>query len=122
MSGQIVARSEPKSKPIARVVCNASGRKTVRNIEAGSTGKFEAGEPIRSTALIRNDGTYPHKDIGEPLVHPGDTGIICESWRFLGETYYTVEFAARSVFVIMRGREMSRIGTAFDGAAGPRRR
>jgi nitrogen fixation protein NifZ len=64
--------------------------------------------------MIRNDGMYPHKDVGEALVYPGDTGIVRESWRFLGETYYTVEFMAHSVFVIMRGREMVRIGTAFD--------
>ncbi len=122
MSRQVAAKSKPKSKPIARVVCNASRRKTVRNIEAGFTGRFEAGEPVRSVALIRNDGMYPHKDIGEPLVHPGDAGIVCESWRFLGETYYTVEFGAQSVFVIMRGREMARIGTTFDSIVRPRRR
>jgi nitrogen fixation protein NifZ len=99
---------------MARIVCDAHRRKTVRSLEARFTGEFSAGEPIRSVALIKNDGMYPHKDIGEALVHPGDTGIVRESWRFLGELYYTVEFVAQSVFVIMRGREMMRIGTAFD--------
>jgi nitrogen fixation protein NifZ len=85
-------------------------------MERRVTGEFSAGEPVRAVALIKNDGIYPHKDIGEPLVHPGDAGIVRESWRFLGDVYYTVEFVARSVFVIMRGREMVRMRTAFDAS------
>ena len=105
-----------RPRAVARIVCNAQRRRTVRNMERSVTGEFSAGEPVRALALIRNDGMYPHKDIGEPLVHPGDAGIVRESWRFLGEIYYTVEFVAQSVFVIMRGREMMRTGTAFDAA------
>jgi nitrogen fixation protein NifZ len=115
MTGQIAVK--PKPRPVARVVCDAGRRKTVRNMETRFTGRFEAGEPIRAVAVIKNDGMYPHKDIGEALVRAGDTGIIRESWRFLGETYYTVEFIAQSVFVIMRGCEMTRVGTAFHVSA-----
>ncbi|WP_245448408.1 nitrogen fixation protein NifZ [Bradyrhizobium nitroreducens] len=115
MSDQIAARRRPaESRPVARVVCDAHQRQMARNMERRFTGEFSPGEPVRAAALIRNDGMYPHKDIGEPLVHPGDAGIVRESWRFLGEVYYTVEFVAQAVFVIMRGREMVRIGTAFD--------
>ncbi|WP_375159824.1 nitrogen fixation protein NifZ [Bradyrhizobium sp. RDT46] len=117
MTEKIVTRSlRVKPRPVARIVCDAHRRRTARNMERRLGGEFSVGEPIRATALIRNDGMYPHKDIGEPLVHPGDKGLVRESWRFLGEVYYTVEFTARSVFVIMRGREMSRMGTAFDAA------
>lgn len=105
-----------RPRPVARIVCDAHRRRVVRNMERRFTGEFSAGEPVRAAALIRNDGMYPHKDIGEPLVHPGDTGVVRESWRFLGELYYTVEFVARSVFVIMREGEMARMGTAFDVA------
>ena len=120
MSGQAAAKSpvEPRRarpRPVARIVCDAHQRRTVRNMERRFTGEFSVGEPVRAAALIRNDGMYPHKDIGEALVHPGDAGIVRESWRFLGEVYYTVEFVAQAVFVIMRGREMTRIVTAFDG-------
>lgn len=110
MSGRIVA----KPRPVARIVYDAHQRRTVRAMEQRFTGEFSVGEPVRAAALIRNDGMYPHKDIGEALVHPGDAGMVRESWRFLGEVYYTVEFVAQSVFVIMRGREMTRMGTAFD--------
>lgn len=117
MSNQITVKPLPiKPRPVARIVCDAQRRRTVRNMERRFTGAFSAGELVRAAALIRNDGIYPHKDIGEALVHPGDTGIVRESWRFLGEVYYTVEFAARSVFVIMRGCEMVRMATAFDVA------
>ena len=121
MSGESVAkskpRSTPKSRPIARVVCDAGRRKTVRNLETRLAGRFEAGEPIRSIAVIKNDGMYPHREFGEALVHPGDAGVVRESWGFLGDIYYTVEFSARSVFVIMRGYEMTRMGTAFGASA-----
>ncbi|WP_454631855.1 nitrogen fixation protein NifZ [Bradyrhizobium cenepequi] len=110
MSEQVAA----KPRPIARIVCDAHVRKAVRSLEARAMGEFSVGEPIRSAALIKNDGMYPHKDIGEALVHPNDTGIVRESWHFLGEIYYTVEFIAQSVFVIMRGREMARMGTTVD--------
>jgi nitrogen fixation protein NifZ len=120
MNGRIAAKPLPvepprsKPRPVARIVCDAHQRRAVRNMERRFTGEFSAGEPVRAAALIRNDGTYPHKDIGEALVHPGDAGIVRESWRFLGEVYYTVEFMARSVFVILRGREMVRMRTPFD--------
>lgn len=110
MTGQ----SATKRTPIARVVHNPARHRTLRNMETRASGRFEVGEPVRAVAVIKNDGMYPHKDIGEALVHPGDTGVVRESWRFLGEIYYTVEFVTKSVFVIMRGGEMTRMGTAFD--------
>ncbi len=32
---------------------------------------------------------HPHKDVGEPLVFAGDTGIVRQSRRFLRDLYYT---------------------------------
>jgi nitrogen fixation protein NifZ len=122
MSGRIATKplpAEPRSvkpRPVARIVCDARQRQAVRNVERRFADEFSPGEPVCAATLIRNDGMYPHKDIGEALVHPGDAGIVRESWRFLGEVYYTVEFMARSVYVIMRGREMVRMGTTFDAA------
>jgi nitrogen fixation protein NifZ len=76
----------------------------------GVAGKrdFKRGDAVRSLTRIINDGIYPHRDIGETLVYQGDAGIVRESWSFLGEIYYTVEFLARAAVVIMRGREMKR--------------
>ena len=98
----------PKPATISRVVNDARRREVRRG--PGVTGKheFKAGDAVRSLTQIINDGLYPHRDIGETLVHQGDAGIIRESWSFLGESYYTVEFFTRAAVVIMRGREMAR--------------
>ncbi|MBI5263039.1 MAG: nitrogen fixation protein NifZ [Bradyrhizobium sp.] len=101
---------------MARVVYDPRLRPAAHDQDWRRVYEFSAGEPIRSVALIRNDGMYPHKDIGEALVLPGDIGVVRQSWRFLGHVYYTVEFMARAVFVIMRGGELARIGTSFDPA------
>ena len=77
-----------------------------RAIGANYTRKFMPGELVWSRACIKNDGTYPHRDISEVLVVEDDLGCVREAWSFLGETFYTVEFAERAVVVIMRGREM----------------
>jgi nitrogen fixation protein NifZ len=102
------------AKPVTRGVPDLRLRKAAGRSEARAGRQFHAGEWIRSVALIKNDGMYPHKDIGEPLVYPGDTGIVQQSWRFLGDVYYTVEFMAHAVFVIMRGREMVSVAEHVD--------
>jgi nitrogen fixation protein NifZ len=100
----------PDTKPatIGRVVHDARRRRVGRG--PGVVGKleFKRGDAVRSLTQIINDGIYPHRDIGEILVHLGDTGIVRERWSFLGEAYYTVEFLTRAAVVIMRGREMKR--------------
>jgi nitrogen fixation protein NifZ len=101
-------------KPEARIVPDVRLRKAAGRPEAHAGQQFHAGEWVRSVTLIKNDGMYPHKDIGEPLVYPGDTGTVQQSWRFLGDVYYTVEFMAYAVFVIMRGREMESVAERLD--------
>jgi nitrogen fixation protein NifZ len=98
----------PKPGTIGRVVHDARRRHVGRG--PGVVGKrdFKRGDAVRSLTQIINDGIYPHRDIGETLVHQGDAGIVRESWSFLGEIYYTVEFLTRAAVVIMRGREMKR--------------
>jgi nitrogen fixation protein NifZ len=89
-------------------------RQAARSSGSDRARAFNVGERVRSVALVKNDGTYPHMDIGEALVNAGDLGIVRECWCFLGDSYYTVEFLARAVVVIMRGREMVRIGEGTD--------
>ena len=98
----------PRPATIGRVVHDARRRHVGR--APGVVGKrdFKRGDAVRSLTRIINDGIYPHRDIGETLVYQGDAGIVRESWSFLGEIYYTVEFLARAAVVIMRGREMKR--------------
>ena len=90
---------------VQRVRCYCGGASA---IDHGGGGDFVDSEKVRSTAQVKNDGTYPHKEIGEVIVREGDIGFVRESWNFLGQIYYTVEFADRGVVVIMRGREMAK--------------
>jgi len=73
------------------------------NLDAG---EFDRGARVRALTQVKNDGTYPHKGIGSLLVRKGDLGHVHEKWRFVGQTYYTVEFIERAVVVVMRGKEM----------------
>jgi nitrogen fixation protein NifZ len=95
---------------IARVVHDVRRRQVGRGRGVGGVREFKSGDAVRSLAIIENDGICPRKDFGETLVYQGDVGIIRDRWGFLGETYYTVEFAARSAVVILRGREMANAG------------
>lgn len=73
------------------------------HVEAGG---FDRGTKVRALTKVKNDGTYPHKSVGSLLVRKGDVGTVHEKWRFVGQTYYTVEFTERAVVVVMRGNEM----------------
>ncbi len=104
-----MSRQNPNPRPvtIARVVCDARRRRAGRGPGVADKSEFKQGDAVHSRTQVKNDGIYPHKDIGEILVHPGDAGIVRERWSFLGDAYYTVEFAGRAAVVIMRGREMA---------------
>lgn len=87
----------------------ATRRRVQRMPLLPSRQEFALGARVRAVAPVANDGTYPHKDIGEGVVQIGDLGVVRDRWSFLGEVYYTVEFPARAAVVIMRGREMARV-------------
>jgi nitrogen fixation protein NifZ len=67
------------------------------------------GEKVRAARPLRNDGTYPHEDIGVILVREGDVGYVLEIATFCGEVYYTIEFVDRAVVVGTRRRDLVRI-------------
>jgi nitrogen fixation protein NifZ len=100
----------PGTKPatISRVVHDARRRHLGRSPGITKRSEFKLGEAVCSLVQLRNDGLYPHRDIGETMVDPGDIGMVRERWSFLGEIYYTVEFVSRTAVVIMRDREMAR--------------
>lgn len=68
---------------------------------------FKPGEKVRSTRHVKNDGTYPRREIAEILVRKGDVGYVRDIGVFLQQFYvYAVEFVERGVVVGMRGREL----------------
>ena len=91
---------------VRRVCCDARARRAEQSLDLAEGHEFMPGDEVRSIRPVKNDGVYPHKDIGEILVQYGDAGIVRERWSFLGNIYYTVEFVARATVVIMRGREL----------------
>lgn len=79
---------------------------------------FKPGERVIAKRLVKNDGTYPRKDIGEPLVLKGDTGYVRDIGTFLQMFYiYAVEWADRGTIVGMRGKELVSLDRAPEEAA-----
>lgn len=76
-------------------------------LEIAHPPRFEMGERVISRTVIRNDGTYNGKDIGEVLVHKGEIGFVRSIGTFLQQFYiYAVEFADSGHRVGMRAKEL----------------
>jgi nitrogen fixation protein NifZ len=76
-------------------------------IEIADPPRFAMGERVVSRSVIRNDGTYTGKDIGEVLVHKGDVGYVQSIGTFLQQFYiYAVEFVDSGHKVGMRAKEL----------------
>jgi nitrogen fixation protein NifZ len=76
-------------------------------IEVAAPPRFTMGERVISRTVIRNDGTYNGKDIGEVLVNKGEIGFITSIGTFLQQFYiYAVEFVDSGHRVGMRAKEL----------------
>jgi nitrogen fixation protein NifZ len=76
-------------------------------IEVASPPRFKMGERVVSRTVIRNDGTYNGKDIGEVLVNKGEIGFVTSIGTFLQQFYiYAVEFVDSGHRVGMRAKEL----------------
>lgn len=68
---------------------------------------YEEGDKVVSLREIRNDGTYPGREVGELLVSPGDVGYIKSIGTYLQMFYiYGVDFYEKRIIVGMRAHEM----------------
>jgi nitrogen fixation protein NifZ len=69
--------------------------------------RFAMGERVLSRSVVRNDGTYNGKDIGDVLVQKGEIGFVRSIGTFLQQFYiYAVEFAESGHRVGMRAKEL----------------
>ena len=76
-------------------------------IEIAHPPRFVMGERVISRSVVRNDGTYNGKDIGEVLVHKGEVGFVRSIGTFLQQFYiYAVEFTDSGHRVGMRAKEL----------------
>jgi nitrogen fixation protein NifZ len=76
-------------------------------IELAFAPRFAYGERVVARSVVRNDGTYCGRDIGELLDNKGDIGYVLHIHTFLQQYYiYAVEFVESGHRVGMRAREL----------------
>ncbi|WP_020202106.1 nitrogen fixation protein NifZ [Cupriavidus sp. WS] len=76
-------------------------------IEVAFPPRFHYGERVIARSVIRNDGTYNGKDIGEVLVARGEIGYVTAINTFLQQFYiYAVDFVESGHRVGMRAKEL----------------
>ena len=79
-------------------------------VELDGPPAFDYGARVRSRRTIRNDGTFPGKDIGDVLVKKGDEGYVVSIGTFLQQFYiYGVDFPARGYLVGMKRKELEAV-------------
>jgi nitrogen fixation protein NifZ len=88
-------------------------------VEINDPPSFDYGERVRSRRTIRNDGTFPGKDIGEVLVKKGEEGYVTSIGTFLQQFYiYGVEFIETGYRVGMKRKELESASAETPAAAG----
>jgi nitrogen fixation protein NifZ len=76
-------------------------------IELAFPPRFSYGERVVARSVIRNDGTYNGRDIGEVLVNKGEIGYVININTFLQQFYiYAVDFVESGHRVGMRAKEL----------------
>jgi nitrogen fixation protein NifZ len=76
---------------------------------------FDYGDKVRARRTVRNDGTFPGKDIGEILVNKGEIGYVVNIGTFLQQFYiYGVEFESTGNRVGMKRRELEALELADE--------
>lgn len=76
-------------------------------IEIDSPPQFDMGAKVRVRKLIRNDGTFAGKEIGETLAKKGDVGYVVGIGTFLQTYYiYAIHFIEKGYVVGCRSKEL----------------
>jgi len=84
-------------------------------IEVAYPPRFTMGERVICRSVIRNDGTFNGKDIGEVLVEKGSVGFVRSIGTFLQQFYiYAVEFVESGHQVGMRAKELCTLDNLPD--------
>lgn len=102
-----VGRKSRLGRSAARALANVGGD-VAALLDGPSWEILKLGEAVRAARPLRNDGTYPHRDVGAILVREGDVGHVLEIVKDCGALYYTVEFVARGIVVGARRWELVR--------------
>lgn len=87
-------------------------------VELDGPPDFDYGQKVRAKINIRNDGTFPGKEIGEVLVKKGDEGYVVSVGTFLQQFYiYGVDFVAQGRIVGMKRKELVAVEAAQQEVA-----
>ncbi|HAG80358.1 MAG TPA: nitrogen fixation protein NifZ [Cyanobacteria bacterium UBA12227] len=77
------------------------------DMELDSPPAFEMEQKVRLRKLIRNDGTFPGKDIGVVLAKKGDVGYVVSIGTYLQTYYiYAVHFIENGFVIGCRKKEL----------------
>ena len=80
------------------------------SMELNDPPAFNFGAKVRARRVIRNDGTYCGKDIGEVLCTRGEEGYVVNIGTFLQQFYiYGVEFIGSGNRVGMKRKELEAV-------------
>lgn len=84
-------------------------------VELVNPPKFEYGQKVRCNKYVRNDGTFPGREVGDIIVNKGDLGYVTSIGSFLQQFYiYGIDFYDLGYRVGMRGKELDLIEDAHD--------
>jgi nitrogen fixation protein NifZ len=87
-------------------------------IEINSPPTFEIGEKVRLRKLVKNDGTFPGKEIGVVLAKKGDIGYIASIGTYLQQFYiYAVHFLDTGFVIGCRKKELESVEESHESNA-----
>jgi nitrogen fixation protein NifZ len=79
-------------------------------VEINEPPHFYYGDKVRAKRAIKNDGTFPGRDIGDILCRKGDEGYVVSIGSFLQQFYiYGVEFVESGHVVGMKLKELEAV-------------
>ncbi len=85
-----------------------------QEIEIRAAPCFSPGEKVCATKHVKNDGTYPRREIGDILVRKGEVGYVRDIGTFLQQFYiYAVEWVDSGTLVGMRAKELVSLDQAM---------
>ena len=87
-------------------------------VELNGPPSFEYGAKVRSRYMVRNDGTFAGKEVGDVLVKKGEVGYVISIGTFLQQFYiYSVEFLGTGYRVGMKRKELELADLVSNGDA-----
>ncbi|MDY7022312.1 MAG: nitrogen fixation protein NifZ [Cyanobacteria bacterium J06592_8] len=76
-------------------------------VETNSQPIYELEQKVKVRKMIRNDGTFPGKELGELLVKKGEEGYVVSIGTYLQAYYiYGVHFLEKNMIVGCRAKEL----------------